>query len=130
MKLKRPLSLSAKLWPMVLIGILSAFCLPARADLWVTGYYPGWEQSSMPASNIDFTVVTLVIHAVLTVNPDVTVANSADLVSRAHAAGRPVLISVGGAATSAGATLLSRRNPALIPVRRAGTSGRVRFQLN
>ncbi|HLX95934.1 MAG TPA: glycoside hydrolase family 18 protein [Verrucomicrobiae bacterium] len=111
MKVKRPPPLPARLWPMVLIGILSAFCLPARADLWVTGYYPGWEQSGMPASNIDFTVVTLVIHAVLTVNPDgsldatgngVTVANSADLVSRAHAAGRPVLISVGGAATSAG----------------------------
>jgi chitinase len=65
----------------------------------------------MPASNIDFTVVTHVIHSLVTVNPDgslnatgngVTAANSADLVSLAHTAGRKVLICVGGAVTNAG----------------------------
>jgi len=111
---------------MVLVCLWAVFCPPARASLWVTGYYPGWEQSSMPASNIDFTVVTHVIHAVLTVNPDgsleatgngVTVANSADLVSKAHAAGRPVLISVGGAATSAGSEpgFLGATSPTNLP---------------
>jgi chitinase len=108
---KRPLAISAKLWPIVLVCLWPVFYLPARADLWVTGYYPGWEQSAMPASNIDFSVVTHVIHSLVTVNPDgsldaaangVTVVNSANLVSLAHAAGRKVLICVGGAVTNAG----------------------------
>jgi chitinase len=89
----------------VLVGILCLLGSIARADLWVTGYYPGWEQWSMPPSNIDFTTLTHVIHFALVVNADgslnssgnsVTDANAADLVSRAHAAGRKVLICAGG----------------------------------
>ncbi len=83
---------------------LSSFA--ACADLWSTGYYPGWEQSSMPASNIDFTALTHIIHFSVIPNSDgtldssdndVTFANSTDIVSRAHAAGKVVLICVGGA---------------------------------
>jgi chitinase len=83
---------------------LSSFA--ARADLWSTGYYPGWEQSSMPASNIDFTALTHIIHFSLVPNSDgtlnssdngITSANSADVVSRAHTAGTKVVICVGGA---------------------------------
>ncbi|MGD0814014.1 MAG: glycoside hydrolase family 18 protein [Verrucomicrobiota bacterium] len=79
-----------------------------HAGLWVTGYYPGWEQAGMPASNIDFTTVTHVIHSLVTVNPDgslnsrinyVTSSNSADLISCAHAAGCKALICVGGSIT-------------------------------
>ena len=93
-----------------LAGILCLLGCVVHADLWVTGYYPGWEQAGMPASNIDFTTVTHVIHSLVTVNSNgsltadgngVTAANSADLVTRAHAAGRKVLICVGGAVTSA-----------------------------
>ncbi len=60
----------------------------------------------MPASNIDFTALTHIIHFSVIPNSDgtlnssangVTPANSADLVSRAHAAGKKVLICAGGA---------------------------------
>ncbi len=80
----------------------------AHAGLWSTGYYPGWEQSSMPASNIDFTALTHIIHFSVVPNSDgtlnssdnsVTPANSTDIVTRAHAAGKPVIICVGGAST-------------------------------
>ena len=65
----------------------------------------------MSASNIDFTVVTHVIHFSLVPNSDgtlnssanvVTPANSSDVVSRAHASGRKVLICVGGAGSQSG----------------------------
>jgi chitinase len=60
----------------------------------------------MPASNIDFTALTHIIHFSVIPNSDgtldssdndVTFANSTDIVSRAHAAGKVVLICVGGA---------------------------------
>jgi chitinase len=59
----------------------------------------------MPASNIDFTALTHIIHFSVIPNTDgtlnssansVTLANSTDIVARAHAAGKPVLICVGG----------------------------------
>jgi chitinase len=76
--------------------------------MWSTGYYPGWEQSGMPASAIDFTALSHVIHFSLVPNADgtlnssdntITSANSADIISHAHAAGSKVLICVGGADT-------------------------------
>jgi chitinase len=60
----------------------------------------------MPASNIDFSALTQVIHFSVVPNSDgtlnssangITIANSADIVSQAHAAGVPVLICAGGA---------------------------------
>ena len=90
-------------------SLMSLFCLlslPVQAGLWQTGYYPGWEQFSMPASNIDFTALTHVIHFSVVPNSDgtlnssvngITPANSADLVTRGHAAGVKVLICAGGA---------------------------------
>jgi chitinase len=99
--------------PKRLVSLLAAavwlFNLTARADLWCTAYYPGWEQNSMPASTIDFTAVTHIIHFSLVPNANgtlntsantITVAGSADLISRAHNAGKKVLICVGGANTS------------------------------
>jgi chitinase len=85
---------------------LCLFSSAARADLWRTAYYPGWEQSYMPASSIDFTALSHIIHFSVVPNADgtlnsspnsVTVANSADITSQAHAAGTKVLICVGGA---------------------------------
>lgn len=89
-----------------------AICLAsfaARADLWVTGYYPGYATSRMAASNIDFSVVTHVIHFSLiptngSVNSsanDLTASACTNLVHLAHAAGRKALICVGGAGTEA-----------------------------
>ena len=83
-------------------------CLVARANMWSTGYYPGWEQGGMPASDIDFTALSHVIHFSLVPNSDgtinssdnsITSANSSDIISHAHAAGVKVLICVGGAST-------------------------------
>lgn len=79
-----------------------------HADLWSTAYYAGWMQSQVSASHIDFGAVTHVIHFSVVPNNNgslnstvhsLSPANSADLVSRARAAGREVLVSVGGADT-------------------------------
>ncbi len=87
------------------IAFLCLLSCSARADLWRTAYYPGWEQSYMPASSIDFTTLTHIIHFSAVPNSDgtlntsdneVTAANSADIISRAHAAGVKVIICVGG----------------------------------
>ena len=60
----------------------------------------------MPASSIDFTALTHVIHFSVIPNSDgslnssangISFANSTDIVTRAHAAGKKVLICVGGA---------------------------------
>lgn len=84
------------------------FCVVARANMWSTGYYPGWEQGGMPASDIDFTALSHVIHFSVVPNSDgtldsgangITPAYTADIVSHAHAAGVKVLICAGGAST-------------------------------
>lgn len=102
--------LSRRLMAPIAIGLI-LFHLVARADLWCTAYYPGWEQGVMPASSIDFTAVTDIIHFSLVPNSDgtlnssansLTSANSADIVSHAHAAGKKVLICVGGADSQTG----------------------------
>jgi chitinase len=65
----------------------------------------------MPATNIDFATVTHLIHFSVVPNPDgsldssingVSVGNSADVVSGTHAAGRKVLICVGGSDSESG----------------------------
>jgi chitinase len=93
--------------------LLGAWCIsraPASADIWSTGYYPGYEQSAMPASQVDFAALTHVIHFSVWPKADgslnktingITPTTSADLISRAHAAGKKVLFSVSGS-TSGG----------------------------
>lgn len=65
----------------------------------------------MPASNIDFTAVSHVIHFSVVPNSNgslnssansLTIGNSSDVVSRGHAAGRKVLVCVGGAGSQTG----------------------------
>jgi chitinase len=91
-----------------------AFCClatVAQADLWTTAYYPGYRQSYLPPSAIDFSVVTHIIHFSVIPNADgslntgangIAPAYSASLVSAAHAAGRKALICVGGASSGTG----------------------------
>jgi GH18 family chitinase len=84
----------------------------ARAAFWTTAYYPGYEQQyTLPASNIDFTAITHVIHFSVVPNSDgtlnssdnfITWQNSTNLVALAHAAGVKVLITVGGGDTETG----------------------------
>jgi len=88
-------------------GALLVLSLSVHADLWTTAYYAGWMQSTLPASNVDFTAVSHLIHFSVVPNSNgslnssvngLTAGNSAEVVSRAHAAARKVLFSVGGPA--------------------------------
>ena len=99
--------------PLIWAAAVLGCCLghPARAELWVTAYYPGWEQSYLTPAKIDFTALTYIIHFSVAPNSDgslnttlngITPAYSADLVTRAHAAGRKVLFCVGGADSETG----------------------------
>jgi chitinase len=83
----------------------------ARAELWRTGYFPGYHQSYLPASQIDFQAITHVIHFSVMPNGDgtldaaingLTPGYMADLIAQAHRAGRKALICVGGAGSQAG----------------------------
>ncbi len=83
-------------------------------DIWVTAYYGGWEQGDvnwtghMSADKIDYSAVTHIIHFAIQPKSDgtidfntlyITPANSASLVKNAKAAGKKVLLSLGGAYT-------------------------------
>lgn len=82
---------------------------------WVTGYYASYSEfppSSMPPSEFDYSALTHVIHWPVVplnngtlVDPDtygLTTAQSAEVVSRAHAAGTKALLGFGGDAASVG----------------------------
>jgi chitinase len=90
------------------MGGLGVLAPTAHAGFWTTGYYPGWEQAGMPATNIDFSTLSHIIHFSVVPNTDGTLdasantispENSAAVVTAAHAAGRKVLICVGGGGT-------------------------------
>jgi len=77
---------------------------------WVSGYYPSYEQFTMPPSQIDFTGVTHLIHwpvipntdgTLDTARYDFTAAHSNDVVTRAHTAGVKVLLGLGGGESAA-----------------------------
>ncbi len=107
---------------LLLFGAISVLSAPANAEPWRTGYYPGWEQVSMPASNIDFTALTHIIHFSVVPNANgtlnsgangISLANSTDLVTRAHAAGLKVLICAGGADSES--AFQAATSPATLP---------------
>ncbi|MBA4155855.1 MAG: Ig-like domain-containing protein [Gemmatimonadetes bacterium] len=77
-------------------------------QIWRMGYYPGWVQSRMPASEIDWSALTHIAHFSVLPREDGSIdtqthvlssANTRDLISRAHAAGVKVLLTVGSAGT-------------------------------
>jgi chitinase len=96
------------------LAVVLALFIPGsllRAGLWITGYYPQYEQNQMPVSQIDFATVTHVIHFCLeaeaggTINSadnGLTPAACANFVATVHDAGRKALICVGGAGSEAG----------------------------
>lgn len=76
----------------------------ARADLWVTGYYPGYRHGAMSPSSVDFTALTHVIDFSAIPREDgsldltsngMNATRSAALISAAKAVDRKVLFSVG-----------------------------------
>ena len=92
--------------------LFASLCLSnqlARADIWCSAYYPGYEQTAMPGSAIDFTAITHLVHfsvfpgtngTLSLTNNDLTNAFITDAVTSAHAANKKVLICVGGAGSA------------------------------
>lgn len=82
----------------------------AQSGKWSTAYYAGWSQGYnnsglLPAQNIDFGAVTHIVHFALVPRADgslddasnsVTAYNANAIVTAAHAAGKKVIITVGG----------------------------------
>ncbi len=97
--------------PLALCAAFLLSCISTRADLWVTAYYPGYEQAYLTPANIDFTALTHIIHFSLVPNTDgslnssansLTSANATSLVAAAHAAGKKAIVCVGGANSESG----------------------------
>ena len=95
-------------WLSLLVCAGRLLGMTSRADLWCTAYFPGYDNSMVPA-DIDFSVVTHVVHfSVLPIADGsldsdingITPANSTDIITRAHAANRKALICVGGEGSS------------------------------
>jgi len=97
---------------LILIGVLSiAFLCPAAINakpsaptsMWVTGYYPGWQDDLKP-QDIDYTALTHVIYFTIFPKADgsldfqngVDDATANALARNAHKAGVKVLICLGG----------------------------------
>ena len=88
---------------LILFIVLPA--LHVQAQYRVVGYYPMWERTTMPASYIQFDVVTHINHAFAWPNTDGTIASDNDvvdtaLINAAHRSGRKILLSFGGAGTT------------------------------
>ena len=94
----------------------------AGSSKWVSAYYAGWWQGSqLNPEEIDYSRVTHIIHFALVVNANgsfagegngITPANAASAVRAAHAAGKKILITVGGSTSDgafAGATSSGNR---------------------
>jgi len=96
---------------MVAIALVSgAPAIRGQENLRVTAYYAGWLQGEknsgyLPAQNIDFSALTHIVHFALVPGRDgslnetgnsVTEYNANALTTRAHRAGKKVLVSVGG----------------------------------
>ncbi|CAM2975197.1 glycoside hydrolase family 18 protein [Rariglobus hedericola] len=78
----------------------------ATGALWISAYYPGWQQHNLPPAEIDFRAVThLVQFSVLPrsdgsldwTKHDLDDAHIQETVRLTHAAGRKILLCVGGA---------------------------------
>ncbi len=94
------------LWLLLAFGSVLPGLSISAAGLWTTAYYPGYRQTYLPPSAIDFNALTHIIHFSVLPNVDGTLNSSAngitpsrvaDLIAHAHTAGRKVLICVGGA---------------------------------
>ena len=81
------------------------------AQSWSTGYYPGWEQSRMPASELDLSALTHIMHFSIIPRVDgsldyttnvLTLTSSNEAVAKTHAAGKKILVSVGGWQSASG----------------------------
>jgi chitinase len=98
----------------LILAILLSSCAPVREAapraIWVSAYYAGWMQGCgasgrLSPDQIDYSAVTQIFHFAVVPGPDASIdyktkcispENSSALVKAAHAAGKKVLISLGG----------------------------------
>ncbi|MFI5251257.1 MAG: Ig-like domain-containing protein [Bacteroidota bacterium] len=113
---------------MSFLAILFSSNLRAQTNIWVSAYYAGWQQGYnnygyLPAQNVDYSAVTHIFHFALVPHNDgslddasnsVTAFNANALIPLAHAAGKKVIITVGGWGTDV--NFRSATNPATLPV--------------
>ena len=80
-------------------------------DIWVNAYYAAWMQEALPPNEIRFEALSHVTHFAFVPNADGTLNTSENgmseqksdaIVQAAHAAGKKVLISIGGAGSHEG----------------------------
>ena len=77
-----------------------------KAPLWITAYYPGWEQHTLPPGEIDFRALTHLVQFSVLPKTDggldwekhgLDAKHVKETVRITHAAGRKILLCVGGA---------------------------------
>jgi GH18 family chitinase len=95
---------------LAMIIVAGAGATRAVAAPWVAGYYAGWEQSHLPIKSVDMTAMDALIHFAVVPNADgslnasingLDAASVANVVSTIHAAGKKVLVTIGGAGSQA-----------------------------
>jgi chitinase len=95
---------------LLVCGFVTMGLAAAPATLWVSAYYPGWQQHNLPPAEIDFQAVTHLVQ--FSVMPradgsldwtrhDLDDAHIKETVRLTHAAGRKILLCVGGADSAA-----------------------------
>ncbi|HTK82646.1 MAG TPA: glycosyl hydrolase family 18 protein, partial [Bacteroidota bacterium] len=108
--MKRTMVSSAVLWCSMIMLLIGSNQLLAQSNIWVTAYYAGWQQGNLPPQSIDYAAMTHICHFALVPNSNGTVddqinsltaANASALLTPAHAAGKKVLVTVGGWGTEA-----------------------------
>jgi chitinase len=111
-------------------GVVLDAAPPVAPGTWITLYYPGWTSSSVPVTEIDMSAITQIIHfALVPVIPEGGTGvmlddslNSADaasakiLIDAAHAAGKKVLMCVGGSGRGSQYFAAAIADPGFIPL--------------
>jgi len=113
-----------------LTALISPAAAAATPPVWVTAYYPVWNQTGgMGPEKIDYSAITHLVHFAIVPRADGTVvdapqnnlkaitpAQSADVVTRAHRGGVKVLICLGGAGSgpAIGAVLTAEKRGVFI----------------
>jgi chitinase len=88
---------------MVLLGSVALSCAQIR----VVGYYPAWLRTTLPAAQIEYEHLTHIIHAFAWPDRFGNLAHYGDLlypelITRTHAAGKHILLALGGWGQSEG----------------------------
>ncbi len=86
---------------LLILAVLSAVSCVGGEERKLIGYYPYWMRGTLPVENIQFEHLTHVIHAFAWPDEDGNIAEPEnfpfpELIDAAHAAGRKVLLGLGG----------------------------------